>query len=341
MLMPFGGSDQVGEAVIPIDMHSHFYGAGLPEAMRRRRGIPKLVRNADGSETLWAMTAKFPFGDRYTELAPRRGFLKDSGLEAQLLTFPGALGLDVQPVTEVAGTLSAYNENLAGICADHPGQFFGLGGLPLADMAAAAEELRRLRRDLGLLGAVLPGNMLLSLEKLEALRPLFRVGEALGAHFMVHPGLAPGESPPPPFDDHQAYRASTVQLQSAISQTVLTLILSDVLERYPNVSFQVVNLGGTIPMLVERMIQTAAHRTPDRPFPEDRLRSLYYDTASMGPRAVEFAVRVLGADRIMLGTDFPIFRSDPTAILEDADMTADERRQVAGGTARTVIDRIA
>lgn len=321
-------------------MHSHYYGAGLPEIMRKRHGIPKLVREPDGGETMWAMTARFPFGDRYVELTPRQDFLKNCSLEAQLLTFPGALGLDVQPAGEVAGAISAYNEGLADICANHPGRFYGLGGLPLADIAQAVDELRRLRRDLGLLGAILPGNMLLDLKRLEALRPLFEAGEEVGAHFLVHPGLAPGEDPPPPFEDNHAYRASTVQLQAGISQTVLSLVFSDVLDSFPNVSFQTINLGGTMPVSVERMVQTAAHRTPDRPFPEDRLRRLYYDTASMGPRAVEVAVRVLGADRIVLGTDFPIFRADPLAIVEAADIGERERRQIAGETARTIIDRL-
>ena len=321
-------------------MHSHYYGAGLPEIMRKRHGIPKLVREPDGGETMWAMTAKFPFGDRYIELAPRQDFLKNCGLEAQLLTFPGALGLDVQPAGEVAGAISAYNDGLAEICANHPGQFYGLGGLQLADIAMAAAELRRLRRDLGLLGALLPGNMFRDLKSLETLRPLFEAGEELGAHFLVHPGLAPGEDPPASFEDNNAYRASTIQLQAGISQTVLTLILSDTLDRFPNVSFQVINLGGTMPVSVERMVQTAAHRTPDRPFPEHRLRRLYYDTASMGPRAVEVAVRTFGADRIVLGTDFPIFRSDPVAMIESADIDEDEHRQIAGGTARTIIDRL-
>lgn len=321
-------------------MHSHFYGAGLPDAMRRRQEIPRLVRHADGGETLCAMTAEFPFGEHYVGLAPRLAFLTECALEAQLLTFPGALGLDVQPAAEVAGAISAYNDGLAEICADHPGRFYGLGGLPLANVAAAVDELRRLRGDLGLLGAILPGNMLLSLDALETLRPIFKAADDMGAHFMVHPGLAPGQEPPPCFADNQIYRGSAIQLQSAVSQTVLTLILSDTLDRYTNVSFQMINLGGTIPMLVERMVATAAHRTPDRPFPEDRLRRLYFDTASMGPRSLEFAVQMLGADRIMLGTDFPIFRTDPMAILASARIAEDERRKIAGGTARRVIDRL-
>jgi predicted TIM-barrel fold metal-dependent hydrolase len=118
----------------------------------------------------------------------------------------------------------------------------------------------------------------------------------------------------------------------------LTVILSDLLERYPNVTFQIVNLGGTLPFIFERIESIARHRNPDDPFPTERLRRLWYDCASLGPRALEAAVKLFGADRIMLGSDYPIFKDDPyTHAVVPADLTAEQKEQIAGGTASALL----
>jgi predicted TIM-barrel fold metal-dependent hydrolase len=136
--------------------------------------------------------------------------------------------------------------------------------------------LRRARRELGLLGAILPGNFFLTIKDAEALRPVFAAGDEVGALFMIHPGLAPGESPPAPFPDLSVYRASSLELQASISQMGITLAFGDLLDSHPNVATQLVNLGGTLPFILERLEAIACSRTPEMPFPRDRLRRLYY-----------------------------------------------------------------
>ena len=329
-----------GTHAIVIDMHSHFYGGGLDEAMRGRDQAPMLVTE-DGQELLAAMTARFPFTDDYFDIGARLDWMAANGIDCQLLTYPGALGMDAQPAGEAVPALFGYNDALAGICAGHPGRFHALGGLPLADMCAAAGEMTRVRRELGLLGVLLPGNYFTDIAGVDAVRPVLAQADAVGAHILIHPGLVPGETPTPPQTDNPGYRASAINLQSTVSQIVITLILSDLLESYPGISFQVINLGGTIPFIEERMGQIAANRTPDAPFPRERLRHLYYDTASMGPRALDAAVRCVGADRIMIGTDYPIFRGlSPAEVLDGAALTPAEREQIAAGTATAVIDRL-
>jgi predicted TIM-barrel fold metal-dependent hydrolase len=130
------------------------------------------------------------------------------------------------------------------------------------------------------------------------------------------------------------YRLSAIDLQSSASQVALTVILSDILDVYPNLTFQIVNLGGTLPFIFERMESIARHRNPDSPFPTHRLRRLWYDCASLGPRALESAVRVLGADRIMLGSDYPIFKDDPYVhAVVPANLSDEEKQQISWKTA--------
>ena len=69
---------------------------------------------------------------------------------------------------------------------------------------------------------------------------------------------------------------------------------------------------------------------------------MVYDCASLGPRALELAVRVFGADRVMLGTDYPIFTPDQVRdTVEAADLSAADKTMVLRGTAERALDRLA
>jgi aminocarboxymuconate-semialdehyde decarboxylase len=324
-----------------IDMHAHFYGGGLAEALRRRTARPCLRTDPNGNEFLVAMNSDFPFTAPYFDIATGLAQMRSLGITHRLLTFPGSLGFDVVPATECAAPIAAFNDHLATIGRDTGGAIIGLAGLPLADLERAGAELARVRRELNLPGAIIPSNYFNSIADARRMAPLLEVANRHGAHLMLHPGLRDGEDVPAPVHDHPQYRVSAVALQSQVSQNVLTLVLSEVLDAYPAISFHVVNLGGTVPFIFERMESIALHRSPDGPFPTGKLRRIWYDCASLGPRALEAAVKVYGADRIMLGSDYPIFNSDPYATaVAPAALSDEERDQVASGTARRLLERL-
>ncbi|MBN9064866.1 MAG: hypothetical protein BGP06_11600 [Rhizobiales bacterium 65-9] len=323
-----------------VDMHSHYYG-GLVDDLRLRTARPFVSSDAQGRPVLNAMTASTVMTAGYVDLPARLAFMDQAGIDTQLLTFPGALGLDVMPVAEVGQAIRDFNDHLAAICRASSGRFIGLAGLPLADLAQASNELRRARHELGLLGAILPGNFFLSIAKAEELRPVFAAANDVKALLLIHPGLAPGEAPPESYDDTSVYRASALQLQASLSHMGLTLLFGKLLDDYPDVTVQLVNLGGTLPFIIERLEAIALSRPPHEPFPREKLRRLYYDFASLGPRALETAVRVIGADRIMLGTDYPIFApGDVLETITAAQISAEERDRVRSGTARALLTRL-
>jgi predicted TIM-barrel fold metal-dependent hydrolase len=324
-----------------IDMHAHYYGGGLVETLKRREERPCLRERPGVGTVMVAMNGEFPFTEAYFDPEVGLAAMRASGLTHRMLTFPGALGVDLLPAGEIAGAISDFNDHLAALTEATDGALIGLAGLPLADMDLACAELTRVRRDLGLPGVILPSDHFNSLAEAEEMRPLLQAAQAYGCHVMLHPGLKVGAEPPPRPADHVQYRLSAVDLQSGAAQVALTVILSDMLDAYPDVSFQVVNLGGTLPFIFERLEAIARHRSPDAPFPTERLRRLWYDCASLGPRALEAAVKLYGADRIMLGSDYPIFRDDPyTHALAPADLSPGEKEQIAWQTARDLLDRL-
>lgn len=321
-----------------IDMHSHFYG-GLVDSLRLRTTRPHVARDASGRDVLHAMTASTVMADGYVDPAARLAWMDSAGIATQLMTFPGALGVDVMPVAEVGGAIGDFNDHLGHLCRTSGGRFAGLAGLPLADISEAAREMRRARLSLGLAGAILPGNYFLAAETAETLRPLFAAADSVGALLMVHPGLMPGEEPPAPYADNTVLRASALNLQASIAQMGLTLLAGTLLDDHPGVTVQLVNLGGTLPFISERIVAVARSREID--FDPDRMRKMVYDTASLGPRAIETASRVLGADRLMLGTDYPIFKPDrPVDSLSEAVLEERDRDMVRHGTAHALLRRL-
>lgn len=324
-----------------VDMHAHFYGGGLDRLLQGRSAWPCLRETSDGTLALVAMNGAFPFTPAHVDPNVGLARMAAQGLTHRLLTFPGALGLDILPAAQVAAPIAAFNSHLASLHHATNGRIFGLAGLPLADIDAAVCEVRRVRRDLGLPGFILPGNYFGSIETARALAPILAAANETGCHIMLHPGLMAGEAPPAQPTDHPQYRTSAVALQSQIAQTVLTLVLSDIQEMWPNLSFQIVNLGGTIPFIVERIEAIARDRNADAPFPTSRLKNLWYDCASLGPRALEMAVDLYGADRLFLGSDYPIFSDDPfERALAPARIPPEDKARIAGENALTLLQRL-
>jgi hypothetical protein len=149
-------------------------------------------------------------------------------------------------------------------------------------------ELRRARVELGLIGAIVPVNAFTSLAEAERLRPLFALANETGAHLFVHPGLRPDEFAParpatPRFSD-KAEARQALEVQARGAGAMVTLLFTDFLDAFPNVSVHIANLGGTLPAVVARMDHASHLRAPHEALPSGRMRRLHVDCASLGPR---------------------------------------------------------
>lgn len=317
-----------------IDMHAHFVPAQMADALRQRGDAPWIEAMPDGGERIHLPIGALAFGDDYSDMAARLGFMDARGVDRQLLSFPGLFGLDSRPADEAAPLLSLFNDEVASVSRAHPERFTGLAALPFADMDRAVAELRRGCTELGLAGAILPNNAFLNIAEAEKLRPLFEIGNELGVHFFIHPGRRPDQVPAPgaaapasPFAD-LAFARQALDVQASVAHATATLLFSDFLDDYSNVTVHMANLGGTLPMVIERMEHVAETRGIEGDRPMSRTKRLHVDCSSLGARALELAVSIFGSDRIVMGTDCPIFSTDWTlaairdARIDDADRQA-------------------
>jgi predicted TIM-barrel fold metal-dependent hydrolase len=113
---------------------------------------------------------------------------------------------------------------------------------------------------------------------------------------------------------------------------------------YPDLSIQVHNLGGNIPFEIERMDHRCMLDTPEEELPSARFRGakVCVDCNSFGPRAIEAAVALYGAERIVCGTDGSAFGVDWTRkALADARIGAEAREQILRRNAAAMMARVA
>ena len=323
-----------------IDMHSHYYGEALFARLGARAAVPRVER-VGPARFMVTPTSRFELGGGFTDLAERLAWMDGQGIARQLITFPGALGPDVLPAAEALPLVRDVNDELAAVCAAHPTRFAALAGLPLADVDLSVAELERACGTLGLRGVIIPSNYVVTLAEMRRLHPVLEAASRLGAHVMFHPGQRHDEDlAPRRYDDLGMHRASTIELHNGLSHATTTLIHAGLGENWPGASFQVVNLGGAFPFLVERMDHITAIRDPGAPLPSTLLGGLFFDTASLGPRSIEMAVAILGAERIMLGTDYPIFATrTATEALASARIDAAAREAIATGNAAALLAR--
>jgi predicted TIM-barrel fold metal-dependent hydrolase len=102
------------------------------------------------------------------------------------------------------------------------------------------------------------------------------------------------------------------------------------------------NLGGNIPYEVERMDHRSLLDTPDEELPSSRFRKakVFVDCNSFGPRAIEAAVALYGAERIVCGTDGSAFGVDWTRkALDDAQIGEEARELILHRNAAAMLAR--
>ena len=319
-----------------IDCHAHWIPPRLAELLRERSEVPR-IESTEGHERLVAFHGGRAFDRALGDIGYRLGLMKQHGVSMQVLSLPGLFGIDCLPVHESQSLVAAFNDEAADICRREPGSFLAVAALPLRDLEHTCRELER-AHGLGLRGAILPASGFTSLASARRFEYVFALGNRLGSHFFIHPGpLAP--VPPSNLradrEDHAWQRRIVLQTQADLSSVMVTLNLTSFLDPYPDVTVQVANLGGTLPFLLERMDEVHRAEVREGQLPSERMRRCYVDAASFGPRAIELAVASYGADRVLLGTDCPIFDTGRTLLaLRAANITAAAREQILSGNAR-------
>jgi len=351
------------------DWHAHWIGPTVVKLMSQRTASPRYVVRGNDVFSMNRGSGDPPANARpqsatWFDVDLRLRELDRTGVEHQVISWVGGAFEGSLKPEEARPIWRAQNDDLAALVKAHPSRFSALASLPTANVQWAAEELERCQSELGLLGATLPLDAFVTYEGAKSLAPIFAVAQKHRGHILVHRGVAdasiPGELPEsgatnPYFGlpgsegggrgrgagvvgDYPAARTS-LMTSTHLATGVITLALTDFLDPYPDVTVQVAMMGGSIPYVAEQI--EFAEVESGKPSSVKNLRRVYLDTgqSGRGPRGVALAAKVLGADRILFGTDFGAQTSIAPYVeaVRSAEISASEKDLIVSGNSRALL----
>ncbi len=196
------------------------------------------------------------------------------------------------------------NDSIAEIVGEFPKRFIGLGTVPLQDTKLAISELEHCQK-IGLAGVQIGTNV----NQLNLGEPqfteFFAACESLGMAVFVHPWEMLGER-----ETQKYWLPWLVGMPAETARAICSLIFSGVLEKYKNLRICFAHGGGSFPFTLGRI----AHGFEVRPDlcavdnqrnPREYLGKFWLDSLVHDPLMLEYLVKLVGADRVALGTDYP------------------------------------
>lgn len=325
-----------------VDSHTHIL---TEEAMRllakespkvapvvKGRGMPKAVLEIDGK------VIQDPMPSEIWDVGMRLRDMDANDVDVQVLS-PTVFTFFYHQDPKLALACAAIqNEEIAKVTKGHKDRFIGLGCVPLQAPELAAAELRRAMTKLGLRGAMIGTNVNGHNLDDPALAPFWAAAEELGAFLFIHPHASA-------FGDRldAYYMKNFVGLPFDTTIAAASLVFGGVLERYPRLKICLAHGGGFVPYQTGRF-QHAYDVRPEAKVnlpngPAASLGRLHYDTILHAKSALEFLVSEAGADRVLLGSDYPFDMGnlDCVARVRAAALDPTARDLVLGGYAETLL----
>ncbi len=279
--------------------------------------------------------------DDLTDFDLRVSELDRMGIDVQVLA--GWIDLTGYELSDSAAVeySHAHNEALAAEVARAPDRFRLLGTAPLQAPESATAVLEHGMRQLGMKGVeiatTVDGRYL---DQVEGLDSFWEAAEELGAFILLHP-----MRPLTGIDLGRYFMENMVARPAESSIALAGLILSGVFERFPDLKVCIVHGGGFTPFQIGRLDKgywqkpglVAKHITQA---PSDYLKSLYVDTVVHDHAALDYLLRYMGSDRILLGTDYPFEMGDqdPVTFVRSAPGISDEDVEaITGGNAARLL----
>ncbi|WP_353946922.1 amidohydrolase family protein [Streptomyces sp. HUAS MG91] len=329
-----------------VDVHAHVLLPEIEEAVADRPGLAgarDLDARRNGAAAMGVngpmVGARIP---RLTDPAVRLAAMDTQGVDVQLVS-PSPSHYHYWAEPELARHICQLaNRGTAAHCAEAPDRLLGLGLVPLQHPGAAAGLLDHALAQ-GLLGVEISSHapdpagdrdIELSDPRLEG---FWARAEKTGALILVHPfGCTLDER----LD--QWYLSNSVGQPTENAVALSHLIFSGVLDRYPALKVIAAHGGGYLPTHIGRADHAWRVR-PDargcRQEPSSYLKRLYFDSLVHDPYVLRELVRVAGADRVLLGSDFPfdMGSEDPLGALREAGLPDAALHAIGGGNAATLL----
>ena len=197
----------------------------------------------------------------------------------------------------------AANDMFAGVVRRWPKRFAAFAALPLPHVDEALKELDRAVGQLGFIGATMTTFPAGHSPADAAFLPLYQELNRRGTVLFIHPAGCSIYSPL--IADHHMTWMIGAPMEDTVS--ILHLIEAGIPLKFPKLKIVNCHLGGALPMVYQRLDNQYVWENPKFPEkPSVAAKRMWYDSVGHGHiPALRAAVETLGADRIVLGSDFP------------------------------------
>jgi len=322
-----------------IDLHTHILPKSWPD-LRERYGYGGFIRleHIDPCSARM-MIDDHPFREVRENCWSPEARLRDcdrNGTSVQVLsTVPVMFSYWAKPEHgyDLARLL---NDHLAGVVGEHPSRFAALGTVPMQSADLAVRELDRCVRELRFPGIQIGSHVNGWNLDHPSLFPVFEAAEAVGAAVFVHPW------------DMMAKERMTkywlswlIGMPAETALAICSVIFGGVLERLPRLRIGFAHGGGAFAGLIGR-IEHGFQTRPDlcavdnARSPRHYLGRFYLDSLVHEAEAVRLLIKLVGANRIALGSDypFPLGEAEPGRLIESMnDLPRSVKDRLLFGTA--------
>jgi 6-methylsalicylate decarboxylase len=266
------------------------------------------------------------------ELEARLRLMDRAGVEMQVLSAcpQSPYGQDAKKAVKAARFV---NDQYAELVQHHPDRFAAFAALPMPHLEEAVGEMGRALDELHMAGIAMNTTVLGRALVEPDYEPVFAELNRRSAVLYLHP--AGNGACSPLISNYQLTWMVGAPIEDTIS--IMHLITRGIPARHPDIKIINSHLGGALPMLLQRADDRYRWEAPDTPEPPSvTARRMWYDTVGHGHvPALRCAIDSFGADRLVLGTDFPYETGD--IFVRAVDYINDP--QIGTTAARAILDQ--
>lgn len=327
---------------IKFDLHTHFY---TSEYFERIRDLPSefsFAESPTGQTIITLRGARF-FGvtPAMTDVGKRIEDMDRVGIETEVISLstPNVFFASAEHQPSVARMM---NDAYAHLISTHPKRFKGFASIPMDAPGEALKELHRAINELKLNGVVLLSNIGGKSLTAPEYRPFFAEANRMKLCVFLHPMLPLNSEP---FREYVLGPIIGFPFDTTLA--VARMSYAGMFEEFPDIKWIIGHLGGAVPYLMERMDNGyrdfAECREKIDKLPSIYLKRLYYDTVSFSPFALKMVRDMVGADHMVMGSDYPhLLGSIDRAVgsIESLEISDREKEQIFSGNALSILNNV-